>query len=170
MTFEIRQTDLLTESEYQNLFHWGDDVFGANAYNLTWRAKTLHFLIDEGENPISHVGVLKHTVYVDGAPVTVGGVGGVVTLPAAQRKGCAAHLMRHAEEFFARRWRVEAGLLFCLPKMNKYYENLGWRRIEEAVMIEQPGGVIESPMGVMILPLGDGKWQKGTIELRSPPW
>ena len=75
---------------------------------------------------MSHVGVLRHAVSVAGRPVTVGGVGGVVTLPEAQKKGYAGRLMRRAAEFFARGAAVQAGFLFCLPHMVDYYEKLGW--------------------------------------------
>jgi GNAT superfamily N-acetyltransferase len=170
MNFQIKQTDSLSEAEYQHLFHWGEDVFGANSLNLRWRPKTLHLLLYEDEILVSHVGVLPHTVYVGNSPVKVGGVGGVVTLPAAQKKGYAGILMRRAAELFERDWQVEAGLLFCLPKMVRYYENLGWRKIDEPVFIEQTDGVVESPIGIMVLPLNGHEWRKGKIELKSFPW
>jgi GNAT superfamily N-acetyltransferase len=127
-------------------------------------------LIYEDGQPASHVGVLRHAVFVAGTPVTVGGVGGVVTAPEAQKKGYAARLMRRAAEFFENEWKVEAGLLFCLPKMIPYYESLGWRKINELVLIEQLDGVIESPIGIMVLPFGDGAWPDGEVELKSFPW
>jgi aminoglycoside 2'-N-acetyltransferase I len=170
MNFQIKQTDSLSEAEYQHLFHWGEDIFGADSLNLRWRPKTRHFLLYEGENLVSHVGVLRHTISVGDLPVKVGGVGGVVTLPTAQKKGYARILMRNVAEFFERDWQVEAGLLFCLPRMVRYYENLGWRKIDESVFIEQTDGVVESPIGAMVLPFNGYEWRKGKIELKSLPW
>jgi integrase len=48
------------------------------------------------------------------------GVGGVVTVPGAQKKGLARRLMQHTAEFFEREWKVDAGLLFCFPKLTAY--------------------------------------------------
>lgn len=171
---EIKQTECLTEEEWRKLFGWGEDIFSANDLHLNWRAKDWHFLLYEDGEPKSHVGVLRHTISVDeNLPVTVGGVGGVVTVPEAQGKGYAQMLMREVARFFENDWRVEAGLLFCLPRMVAFYQLLGWRKIEEPPLIEQPErGVIKAPMGIMVLPFGDHKfvWENAKVELESLPW
>ena len=100
-------------------------------------------LYADGE-PVGHVSVLKHTVSVTGEPTTVGVVGGVVTVPGAQKKGLARCLMQHTAEFFEREWKVDAGLLFCLPQLTAYYQALGWQEVESPVLIEQPSGKIVS--------------------------
>jgi GNAT superfamily N-acetyltransferase len=170
MNIDIRQTDSLTETEYLTLFHWGEDVFGANDLNLVWRMKTAHLIVFEDDRPVSHVGVLRHAVAVGGRTVTVGGVGGVVTLPEAQKKGYARLLMGRVAELFVSEWRVEAGLLFCLPRMVPFYGALGWERIEDEITIEQPGGAVKSPMGAMILSCRENCWPGGAVNLNSLPW
>jgi hypothetical protein len=82
------------------------------------------------------------------------------TEPEAQ-KGFARRLIQHAAKFFEREWKVDAGLLFCLPKLAPYYEALGWRGVKSPVLIEQPNGNIVSPFRVMVLPLGEGCWSSG---------
>ena len=78
--------------------------------------------------------------------------------------------MLEVQNFFEHEWEVDAGLLFCLPRMVAFYESLGWQKVEEKVLVEQPeAGTIESPMGIMVLPFGDD-WQSGTVELKSLPW
>ena len=109
-------------------------------------------------------------VTVNAESVTVGGVGGVVTVPEAQKKGFARRLMQLTAKFFEREWKVAAGLLFCLPKMVAYYEALGWQRVESPVLIEQPNGKIASPLRVMVLPLSKEEWLNGSVELGSLPW
>ena len=81
MAEEIRQTEALTDEEKQLLFGWGENIFGVAALKLSWRPKDLHFLLCADGEPVTHVGVVKHTVSVNGEPATVGGVGGVVTVP-----------------------------------------------------------------------------------------
>src|SRR4051794_8773264 len=99
MPDEIRQAEVLTDEERQLLFGWGENIFGVAALKLSWRPKDLHFLLYADGEPVSHVGVLKHVVGVNGAPATVGGVGGVVTVPEAQKKGFACQLMQHTAKF-----------------------------------------------------------------------
>ena len=170
MADEIRQAEALTDEEEQLLFGWGEDIFDLAALKLSWRPKDLHFLLYADGEPVSHVSVLKHAVSVNGEPATVGGVGGVVTVPGAQKKGLARRLMQHTAEFFEREWKVDAGLLFCLPKLTAYYEALGWQEVESPVLIEQPSGKIVSPLCVMALPLVGEGWSSGGIELGSLPW
>jgi len=167
---EIRQAEALTDEEEQVLFGWGKDIFGVATLKLSWRPKDLHFLLFADGEPVSHVSVLKHAVSVNGEPTTVGGVGGVVTVPRAQKKGLARRLMQHTAEFFERDWKVDAGLLFCLPKLTAYYEALGWQEVESPVLIEQPGGKIVSPLCVMALTLVGEGCSFGNIELGSLPW
>jgi GNAT superfamily N-acetyltransferase len=170
MAEEIRQTEALTDQEKQRLFGWGEDIFGVESLKLSWRPKDLHFLLYSDGNLISHVGVLKHVASVDGQPATIGGVGGVVTVPEAQKKGFARRLMQHTAEFLEREWKVDAGLLFCLAKLVPYYEMLGWQGVKGPVLIEQPNGKIASPLRVLILPFDERSRLYGSVDLRSLPW
>ena len=169
VTREIRQSDSLTDAEKEKLFGWGVDIFGADDLNLRWRPKDVHFLMDVDGQTVSHVGVLKHGISVGGQLVTVGGVGGVVTLPAFQKNGYARELMLHAAQFL-KKWQVDAGLLFCLRRRVPYYESQGWQVIDGPVMVEQPSGGIVSPLEVMVLPLSKASWPDGEVQLNSFPW
>jgi len=169
MTKEIRQAEFLTDVEKQQLFGWGDDIFGASSLNLHWRPKDAHFLLYVDGTAVSHVGVLKHVVSVDGEPVIVGGVGGVVTVPEEQKRGHARELMQHATRLL-KEWRVDAGLLFCLKRIVPYYELQGWRVVEQPVLIKQPAGEITSPLEVMVLTFGGRLWPDGKVKLNSLPW
>jgi GNAT superfamily N-acetyltransferase len=170
MKNEIRQMESLSDAETQVLFGWGENIFGVLAHQLEWRPKELHFVLHSDGQPVSHAGVLRHVVKVNGNPVTVGGVGGVVTVPEAQRKGFARRLMQHAAKFLHWEWKVDAGLLFCLPSMVAYYGNLGWLELKDEVLIEQQNGRIVSTLKVMVLPLRESSWPSGTVELQSLPW
>jgi GNAT superfamily N-acetyltransferase len=169
MTKEIRQAEFLTDVEKQKLFGWGDDIFGASSLDLRWRPKDVHFLLYVDRRAVSHIGILKHVVDVDGQPMIVGGVGGVVTVPEEQKRGHARELMQHATRLL-KEWRVDAGLLFCLKRMVPYYEAQGWRVVEQPVLIEQPAGEIASPLAVMVLTFGGRRWPDGKVKLNSLPW
>jgi len=170
MTTEIRCVKALTDEEKRQLFGWGENIFGVTPLKLSWRPKDLHFLLYSDGELVSHVGVLRHVVSLNGKPTTIGGVGGVVTVPQAQKKGFATRLMQRTAKFFECEWKVDAGLLFCFPDLMAYYRALGWQTVERTVLIEQPGGKIASPLRVMVLPLSEGCWTSGNIELLSLPW
>jgi GNAT superfamily N-acetyltransferase len=170
MVEEIRQAEVLTVEEKQLLFDWEENIFGVEAHKLSWRPKDLHFLLYLDGELVSHVGILQHTISLDGTPLTVAGVGGVVTVPEAQKKGFARRLMQHAADFFESEWKVDAGLLFCRPALMAYYSALGWQEFDGPVLIEQPGGSVVSPMSVMTLPLRERNWIAESIDLQSLPW
>ncbi|HCX30947.1 MAG TPA: hypothetical protein DHU55_14450 [Blastocatellia bacterium] len=167
---EIKQVDTLTDAEKQQLFDWGEDIFGAQSLKLHWRPKDLHFLLYDEGWLASHAGILKHVVSVNGQAIVVGGLGGVVTIPKAQRNGFARRLVQHAMRFMESEWKVDAALLFCLPRMVAFYESLEWEIVDASVLVEQPGAKIVSSLRVMVLPFGGMSWPTGTLELQSLPW
>ena len=169
LTSEIIQTDTLSEAEKEKLFGWGDDIFGADDLNLRWRPKDLHFLLQVLGETVSHVGLLTHEVSIDGEAVKVGGVGGVVTPPAWQKRGYARTLMQHAARFFETA-AVDAGFLFCLRRRVPFYESQGWRLVKYPVLIQQPSGEMLAPLETMVLPIGDRSWPGGEVKLNSFPW
>ena len=85
MALEIRFADRLTDEERKILFEWGENIFGEDDAKYRWRPKDYHFVTEEDGRVISHVGVLKTTVRAGGIDLTVGGVGGVVTVPEANQ-------------------------------------------------------------------------------------
>ena len=170
MPEEIRRIEFLTDEEKRRLFGWGKDIFGVEGFKLRWRPKDLHFVLYLDGKSMSHVGVLKQVVTVNGEPAIIGGVGGVVTLPEAQRRGFAGQLMWHVAKFFEHEWKVDAGLLFCLSQLAPYYEALGWRSLEKPVLIEQPSGKIPAPLHAMVLPFTETVWSNVSLDLGSLPW
>lgn len=167
---QIRIENHLSDEERRHLFGWGEDIFGANHLNLRWRPKDLHIFVDVNRRAETHVGLLQHSVTVDGRTVLVAGVGGVVTALGSHNKGYATHAMRYAGDFMCSEWGVDFGLLFCRDQLVGFYERLGWQKVEDAVEIEQPEGPRESPMNVMIRPCRQKSWPEGPVRLNSLPW
>ncbi len=172
MNVKLRQTEgVLSPEDRHALFEWADNIFGVEDKLLQWRPKDWHFIFDVDERPASHVGVLKHTLSAGGEPVTVGGVGGVVTVPEMQGKGLAQRGMRHAAAFMREELGVEFGFLFCLDRLVGFYESLGWQRAPETIEVEQESGPLIAPFNAMVLPFGDARpWPAGKIVLKSLPW
>ncbi len=167
---EVRLVTKLSDEEKQQLFEWGPDVFGAEALNLQWRPKDWHFLVYANDQLVSHVGVVKHVVTVGEQQVSIGGIGGVVTVPAAQSGGYASAALQEATKFMHEELMVEFGLLFCLPRMIPFYQRFGWHEVGKPVFIDQPSEVMLSPLKIMVLPCQSQTWPTGTVKLGSLPW
>jgi predicted N-acetyltransferase YhbS len=167
---EIRLAGSLTEVERRALFGWADNVFGSDDGLYKWRPKDYHFVTEDEGRALSHVGVLKTTVKAGGRDVTVGGIGGVVTVPEAQGRGHVQAAMRRAAEFMCEELGVEAGMLFCLQGLVPFYARQGWRLLEDETEFEQPSGRMVSPYRVMVLPCGAYEWPTGRVEVAGLPW
>jgi hypothetical protein len=167
---EIRFAERLTDEERQALFFWGENVFGVEDKLYRWRPKDYHFVTEDGGRPLSHVGVLKTSVKAGGRGVTVGGIGGVVTVPEAQGRRYVHAAMLRASEFMCGELGVDAGMLFCLPRLAPFYARQGWRLLEDETEFDQPSGRVVSPFRVMVLPCGAFEWPAGRVEVEGFPW
>lgn len=170
MSVEIRFAETLTDEERHTLFGWGENIFGMEDVGYRWRPKVMHFITEEDARAVSHVGVLKTMVRAGGHEVTVGGIGGVVTVPEAQGRRHVHAAMRRAEEFMCAELRVESGMLFCLPRLAPFYARQGWHLIEDEIEFEQPSGKVVWPYHVMVLPCGKYVWPAGRVEVAGLPW
>ena len=170
MGVEIRFADNLSDEERTTLFGWGENIFGVEDAHYRWRPKVWHFITEEDGRAVSHVGVLKDTVRAGVREVTVGGVGGVVTVPEAQGRQHVHAAMRRAAEFICAELGAEFGMLFCLPRLVPFYARQGWQLVEEEVEFEQPAGKVVSPFRVMVLPCGGRVWPTGKVEVSGFPW
>lgn len=168
--FEIRRMKDLSEKDRQALFGWGEDLFGVQSCNLSWRTKDWHVVAYDEGAAVAHAGVLRHDVLVDGRPVPVGGLGGVITVLEHRNRGLAQLVVQEAVAFMAGELGVSFGFLFCFPRLVPYYERLGWQALAPPVLIDQPGGEIESPVVSMVLPLQGEPWPQGRVRAQSLPW
>ncbi len=170
MAIDISIVEALTEQESDRLFKWGEDIFGVSCLAMEWRPKRWHILLKEDGRPVSHVGVLEHQLSIGDEQLAIGGIGAVSTVPEAQGKGYASQAMESAHAFMRQDLAADFGLLFCIEHMVKFYQRLGWRQLEDTVVIEQPSGQISAPFPAMYLPLRKREWPPGAIKLDSLPW
>lgn len=126
---------------------------------------------DTEERVVTYVGIVLREAEHDGTPVSIGGIGGVKTHPAARGKGYAAAAMARAITFMADDLGVSFALLGCLPPLVPYYTRLGWRAFEGIVIAEQPGGSAPFTINLpMVHPALDPAPGSGTINLCGLPW
>ncbi len=111
--------------------------------DLHYSESAWHFMICEGagesQRVVSNVGLLVRRCIAGGAPVRVGGVGGVATLTTHRGRGMAQSLMRAAHGKM-RELGLEFGLLQCPDERITFYESLGWRQVVVPMLFDQPDG------------------------------
>jgi GNAT superfamily N-acetyltransferase len=169
MTPEIRVVSNLTDDEEAAILDLGD-IWQAAHLGLSWRPKDEHIVRYVDDQFAAKASVLTHCVVINDEEVLVGGVGGVLTMPAFQGQGHATAVLNYLTGYLRDRLKVPFGVLFCNPELVPFYARLGWRVIEDTVKIQQPHGTIASPLPVMNVSYSQQPWPAGTVYLNSEPW
>jgi GNAT superfamily N-acetyltransferase len=129
--------------------------------------------LDSDGTVAAHCAMVERTVAVGGhARVTVAGVQGFSVLPGWRGTGLSDRIMERAIEE-SRRRAVDAGLLFCLPELEKVYARTGWRTIDTAVSMRENDGASAPIPGkniAMAISLGIPAFPSGDIDLMGPDW
>jgi GNAT superfamily N-acetyltransferase len=140
--------------------------------HFRWASPAYSVLVftPEGEL-VSHVGLVIRTGTLDGAAVTIGGVGSVKTHPRAQGRGYASAGLRRAATALHDDHRVAFSLLVCQEHLLPFYTRLGWLPFSGRLIVEQPTGptvfTINRPMVLAGLSAAP---QDGMIDLKGLPW
>ena len=120
---------------------------------------------------VSYTGIILRQASCDGRPARVGGVGGVMTHPAARGRGYAAQGIRRAVEFFREQGDVAIALLVCEPGLLEYYGRLGWRAFDGRLLVRQRGQPADFTFNrVMLHDVNIAAPDSGSIDLQGPPW
>ncbi|MFF1413932.1 GNAT family N-acetyltransferase [Streptomyces sp. NPDC058289] len=159
-----------TKAEQDEILGGGADPFGVAAAGLTWLPKEEHFGVSYGDRLLAHAGLLRLPVAIGAAETEVVGVGGVAVAPDVRGRGLARLILATALDH-ARTMGPRYALLFCRPPLVALYERLGWRLLDEDVLVEQPGGrLVAMPVRTMVTSLHDAAiWPSGPVRLFSLP-
>lgn len=128
-------------------------------------------VVYDGSILVSSVGIIFRDGSIDGTPVRIGGIGGVMTLPTARRKGYGRTAMLTSHEIISRVPTCAFGLLFCEPKNFNFYESPGWSQFRGTVIAEQQGSSepyeMMQPMVRQVAKIAPAN---GRIDLQGLPW
>jgi GNAT superfamily N-acetyltransferase len=121
----------------------------------------------------AHCAMVGREVEIGGVHrVTVAGVQGFSVRRPWQGTRLSDRLMARALDE-ARNRGIDAGLLFCLPQLERLYERMGWRTVRYPVTVRDAAGNPE-PLPdkniAMAIPLNIGAFPGGEIDLRGPDW
>ncbi len=121
---------------------------------------------------IGHVGVVERTIGAGQRLWRVGGIQNVCVDPAQRGRGLVEALMGRAMEQVKKRG-MEAGVLFCIPALERVYQRCGWQTLRGArvTRLDEQGRALPLPGRniTMVYPLA-GKLAAGNIHLRGNDW
>jgi len=143
---------------------------------IVWRDVTSakssrRILVTQAGEVVAAAGLHWRHARLNGAPVFIGGLGGVMTMPALQGKGLGRIVVKAAMTAFVRECQPAFGLLFCEDKTTRFYSRLGWTRFAGAVTVDQPAGrMAYRIMTAMVAPLAGQAPTDGHIDLCGLPW
>jgi aminoglycoside 2'-N-acetyltransferase I len=169
---EVQSVDTLSEDDVARIMELRSRIdFAVPAYTWTpWGQKKWHVLVWLGDALVSHVGILQREVRAGERSVRVAGLYTVMTAPEWRGNGFATEALRVAVDFMRAELGADFGLLLCPDRVLPFYNSLGWHRVEEIVVFDQPAGKTVSELNALVLPLGDGSWPTGALDFCGPPW
>lgn len=167
---EVQIAEFYSAADRSDLADGENDPSQTRIYQLQWRPTEKHVLLVEAGKTVCHVGIVAHTVKVQGNPVSIAGIGGVLARRACRGRGYARIAMEAAEAFVLSQMAVHFILLFCRPELQSLYEHLGWIKVSSPVWVEQAEGDVLLPMVSMVKCLGAEPWPHGEVQLASRPW
>lgn len=137
-----------------------------------WSRGEWQAVVWEGETWVSTLVLHKKAITVDGEPVTVGGIGGVMTLPEWQGRGYASAAMKTAANFIRDEMKAPFGLLICNAHRVHLYESLGWKVIAAPTTFSQSAGKrqFSNIIFVMTYTCTEQPWPEGPVDLCGAPW
>jgi GNAT superfamily N-acetyltransferase len=139
--------------------------------HLQWARPEHSMLVFAADELVAHVGLVVRAGMLDGATVTLGGVGGVKTHPRAEGRGYASLGMRRAAATLLGEHRVDFSLLVCQEQLQRFYARLGWQLFTGRLLVEQPGGSLEFTVNrPMVLPGTRPAPRVGHLDIRGLPW
>lgn len=141
---------------YAEVVDGEEDPFGEGPLNITWRPKTAHVGLKEGDRLVGIAGWLGVEARLgSGLIVPSVGLGGVLVHRSLRGSGLGALLVAGAMERMSA-LGAPMGLLFCAPERVRFYESLGWQVVPGAVTVDQPAGVLVMPLVTCWIPLVEG--------------
>ena len=154
-----KEKDLLNRA-YQREFGWDKMIYDASRWYVIGTI---------GGHLAGQVGILERQISVGGNPLRIGGIHGVISEPGYRCRGVAGALMKRAVDFIRDERQLHFALLTCQPRMEGFYNKLGWKTTETC-LFTQPDGPRSCGGLTMVVECGRMPWPSGKIDLCGLPW
>jgi predicted N-acetyltransferase YhbS len=173
--FESANIKSLPESVVQDLDRWMAGRFRSYVWRLSPDEADVDFVIARrGGEMIGRSAVVTRDVLVDGTPLRIMGIAGVIVKEEFQRQGLGLELMEKSMEF-VRRNPAPFCILMCNRELGKLYEKFGFREIPgQNAVFDQPDGSrpeYKPQHGItMVYEKVGHTWPGGLLDLHGLPF
>ena len=114
MHIEITRSEDVPPSLRDDIYKHGSEMDWGNHDGVAeWARGEWRVIVWEGDAWVSGLSLLKKAITVDGKPVMVGGIGGVMTLTEWRGRGYASAAMKAAADFIRDEIKAPFGMLIC---------------------------------------------------------
>jgi len=141
-----------------------------------WHSKPSWRVIAQEEDGriVGHFAVVLRDVQVGDKmmPVSVAGIQGVFVRQAYRGIGLSDRIMEKTMENVGRQ-NLDAGMLFCIPKLEALYSRMGWGKINAAISFIGESGEkenMEEKNIAMVYPVKLKEFPPGDIDLNGCDW
>lgn len=173
---EVNMTKELDESIKSSLCLCFPSDIDAFSNTRAWHGSSPLYSVainDENNVVLAHIGVVDRTISVGDTSVRVAGVQNVLVIPSERGKGHVDKVIKMAMAEAGVR-NFDAGLLFCVPELEKVYARAGFIKIPdvEFTRIDENNNVLPIPGKniAMYYPLKIKSFPKGNIFLCGNDW
>lgn len=176
--FEIIEEDTISEVDdlairkfLASVFKDDEEIFLKSRH---WHgsAPTYSIVAKSHDALCGHIGIVVRTLRAGEAQVTVAGVQNLGVPREFAGKGIGHHLLDDAMQEADQRG-IKFGFLFCVPRLEKYYQRNGWVTVPGVPTMNLDGGPDEPIPGkniTMVRPLTSETFPSGPIHLQGPDW
>ena len=152
------------------------DDKGAFTEQRWWHTRPAWTVIAEAPDAVvaGHLAMVERRVLVgpNGKPVDVAGVQSFAARAAWRATGLARRIMDMAVDEATRRG-LDCGLLFCMPRLERLYTRMGWRKIDAAATMRDEQGRTRPIPGkniTMVRLLNVETFPQGDVDLGGADW
>ena len=121
---------------------------------------------------VSQTGILYRVIRVGDVLIPIGGFSPVRTSPEARGRGYARAVVASATAFVGVWLWAPFAVVLCTVDGASFYEHLGWRKVNELISYNGPGGqhVLTDRVAMVLACQGETDWPSGPIDLCGAPW
>ena len=120
--------------EWTSIFY-DDNLYMSETYPP--ESHPVHFVMSEGDTLVSYATLLKLEIAQAGIDYQIYGLGNLLTFPPYRKRGYGGQVLQAATEF-VQQSDVDAGILFCDPLLESFYETKGWISTHSPTRLGQP--------------------------------
>lgn len=136
-------------------------------------APAFSVLIEDAGWIIAHVGVVDRVIQAGAEELRIAGVQNVFVRPEFRGRGLVDEVMRSAMAEAMQR-RMDAGLLFCLPALERVYARTSWQTLPpRTIWASRANGEryrLDEKNLLMFHSLAKEAFPAGTIDLNGDDW